>query len=399
MFTRSVLVFLLLVLIVTTVFSQETDRVVVVTHDSFAASETVLEAFEAHTGMAVEILRAGDAGAMVNQSILSLNNPLGDVLYGIDNTFLSRALDAEIFVTYQSPELQFVDKSFIPDLDHFVTPIDYGDVCLNYDIAYFDDNEVNLPSSLADLTLAEYQGLLVVQNPATSSPGLAFLLATIAVFGVEGDYTFLDYWRDLRSNDVLVVDGWTEAYYGEFSAPGRDAGARPLVMSYASSPPAEVLFSPNPEDGPFTGALVGDDMCFRQVEYAGVLVNANNPDGARQFIDFMLSPAFQEDLPLNMFVFPCAKTLSFQRSLPNWRRSRNGRLPLSQPLSKPIAKIGYKLGPRSCCADALAREPPLSIALDLSGAFLFLPASGDIGHRLAPRRLAGSLRLPALALD
>jgi len=304
MFTRLVLALLLLVLIVTTAFSQENDRVVVVTHDSFAASETVLEAFEAHTGMTVEILRGGDAGAMVNQSILSLNNPLGDVLYGIDNTFLSRALQAGIFAAYRSPELQFVDETFIPGVDHLVTPIDYGDVCLNYDIAYFDDNEVDLPSSLADLTLTEYQSLLVVENPATSSPGLAFLLATIAVFGAEGDYSFLDYWRDLQSNDVLVVDGWTEAYYGEFSAPGRDTGARPLVVSYASSPPAEVLFSENPEDGPFTGALVGDDMCFRQIEYAGVLANATNPEGARQFIDFMLSPTFQADLPLNMFVFP-----------------------------------------------------------------------------------------------
>ncbi|MCY4539812.1 MAG: thiamine ABC transporter substrate-binding protein [Chloroflexi bacterium] len=304
MYTRTVLALLVLVFIVTTALSQEDDRVVVVTHDSFAASETALQAFEAHTGLTVDILRAGDAGAMVNQSILSVNNPLGDVLYGIDNTFLSRALDAEIFVPYESPELQFVDESFVPEVDHLVTPIDYGDVCLNYDIAYFGDNELDLPSSLADLTLAEYRGLLVVENPATSSPGLAFLLATIAVFGAEGDYTFLDYWRDLRSNDVLVVDGWTEAYYGEFSAPGRDTGTRPLVVSYASSPPAEVLFSENPEDGPFTGALVGDDMCFRQVEYAGVLVNAANPEGARLFVDFMLSPAFQEDLPLNMFVFP-----------------------------------------------------------------------------------------------
>lgn len=309
MFTRSVVILLLLVLVLTPVSSQENDTVVVVTHDSFAASETVIEAFEAHTGITVEILRAGDAGTMVNQSILSVNNPLGDVLYGIDNTFLSRALEAEIFAAYQSPELQYVDASFIPDVNHAVSPIDYGDVCLNYDIAYFDDNEVDLPSSLADLTLTEYGGLLVVENPATSSPGLAFLLATIAVFGTEGDYTFLDYWRDLRSNDVLVVDGWTEAYFAEFSAPGRDTGTRPLVVSYASSPPAEVLFSENPEDGPFTGALVGDDMCFRQVEYAGVLVNARNPGGARQFIDFMLSPAFQEDLPLNMFVFPVRENI------------------------------------------------------------------------------------------
>lgn len=302
MFRITLVAIALLSLAVTTVSSQDT--VVVVTHDSFAASEAVLEAFEAQTGMTVEILRAGDAGTMVNQSILSANNPLGDVLYGIDNTFLSRALDAEIFAAYESPQLQFVAESLIPDVEHVVTPIDYGDVCLNYDIAFFEEHELDLPTSLADLTLTQYRGLLVVENPATSSPGLAFLLATIAVFGVEGDYSFLDFWSDLRGNDVLVVDGWTEAYFGEFSAPGRDTGTRPLVVSYASSPPAEVLFSENPEDGPFTGALVDDDMCFRQVEYAGVLVNARNPGGAQQFIDFMLGPAFQADLPLNMFVFP-----------------------------------------------------------------------------------------------
>ena len=304
MFARSFIVFLLLAAVPITVSSQQNNKVVVVTHDSFAASETVLEAFEYITGMTLEILRAGDAGFMVNQSILSKNNPLGDVLYGIDNTFLSRALDADLFASYVSSQLQFVDESFIPDVNHVVTPIDYGDVCLNYDIGYFEENDLDLPSKLADLTLAEYAGMLVVENPATSSPGLAFLLATVAAFGMEGEYTFLDYWSDLRSNDVLVVDGWTEAYFGEFSAPGRDTGTRPLVVSYASSPPAEVLFSENPEEGPFTGALVGDDMCFRQVEYAGVLVNARNPEGAQRFIDFMLSPAFQEDLPLNMFVFP-----------------------------------------------------------------------------------------------
>lgn len=309
MFIRTIALVMLLFQCLFWAAAQDEDRVLVVTHDSFAASEAVLQEFEADTGLTVEILRAGDAGAMVNQSILSKNNPLGDVLYGIDNTFLSRALEAEIFESYQSPQLAFVAEALIPDVDFAVTPVDFGDVCINYDIGYFAANELALPTSLADLTLPEYESLLVVQNPATSSPGLAFLLATIAVFGAQGEYSFLDFWADLRDNDVLVVDGWTEAYYGEFSAPGRDTGTRPLVVSYASSPPAEVLFSENPEDGPFTGALVGVDMCFRQVEYAGVLVNARNPEGARLFVDFMLSEAFQADLPLNMFVFPARTDL------------------------------------------------------------------------------------------
>ena len=239
-----------------------------------------------------------------------MNNPLGDVLYGIDNTFLSRALNAGIFAAYESPQLQYVAAEFLPDADNLVTPVDFGDVCLNYDIAFFDDNDLALPQSLSDLMLPEYAGSLVVENPATSSPGLAFLLATIAEFGAEGDFTYLDYWRILRDNGVLVVDGWTDAYYGEFTVGSRGAGTRPLVVSYASSPPAEVYFGDDPQAGAVTGAIVNDNMCFRQIEYVGVLAGAPNQAAARQFVDFMLSVAFQEDMPLNMFVFPVVEGIA-----------------------------------------------------------------------------------------
>lgn len=284
--------------------AQDSDAVVVLTHDSFAISESVLAQFEADTGLSVEILRSGDAGQMVNQAVLSKSNPLGDVLYGIDNTFLSRALNAEIFAPYQSPGLENVAEEFLADDSFRVTPIDFGDVCLNYDIAYFDEHDLALPESLRELQAPEYASLLVAQNPATSSPGLAFLLATINEFGDEGEESYLDFWRALAENGVLVVDGWTDAYYGEFTVGSRGLGSRPLVVSYASSPPAEVIYGEDPAAGAVTGAIIGDNMCYRQVEYAGVLAGAANPEGAERFIDFMLSPTFQEDMPLNMFVFP-----------------------------------------------------------------------------------------------
>lgn len=304
MSARAIAILLLVFVAACPVLAQETSRLIVLTHDSFAMTEEVLAAFEADSGVSVEILRSGDAGQMVNQAILSKNNPLGDLLYGVDNTFLSRALAAEIFAPYESPALKFVGEGFLPDDRYRVTPINFGDVCLNYDIAFFEENELELPGSLSDLTKAEYRGLLVAENPATSSPGLAFLLATIAAFGADGEYTYLDYWQDMDENDLLVVDGWTDAYYGEFMVTGRDSGTRPMVVSYASSPPAEVYYSEDPDAGAITGAIVGDNMCFRQVEYVGILAGAANEESARQFVDFMLSPAFQEDLPLNMFVFP-----------------------------------------------------------------------------------------------
>jgi len=310
MILRTISVILLVFAGVCAASAQEENRLVVLTHDSFAMTEEVLEAFEEQTGVSVGILRSGDAGQMVNQAILSKNNPLGDLLYGVDNTFLSRALEAEIFAAYESPALEYVREEFIPDDTFRVTPVDYGDVCLNYDIASFEESELELPSSLRDLTEEAYRGLLVAENPATSSPGLAFLLATIAEFGDDGDYTYLDYWQDLEANDLLVVDGWTDAYYGEFKVTGRGSGSRPMVVSYASSPPAEVYFSEEPDAGAITGAIVGDNMCFRQIEYVGILAGGTNEEAARQFVDFMLSPAFQEALPLNMFVFPVREDIT-----------------------------------------------------------------------------------------
>lgn len=278
--------------------------ITVIAHDSFAYSESVMDAFTEQTGIGVEVIRLGDAGSLVNQSILSRSNPLGDVLFGVDNTFLSRALDADIFIPYRSPEIERVIPGLRPSDDDRVTPITFGDVCLNYDAAFFAETGLDLPQNLADLTQPEYRSLLAVQNPALSSPGLAFLLLTVAVFGEESEYTYLDFWADLVENDVYVSPDWTDAYYNQFSGSQGSPGTRPLVVSYASSPPAEVYFlDERPETAP-TGAIVAPQMCFRQIEYAGILNGSDQVAEAGLFIDFLLSRTFQEDMPLTMFVFP-----------------------------------------------------------------------------------------------
>ncbi len=236
---------------------------------------------------------------MVNQAILAAGNPVADVLFGVDTTFLSRALDADLFVPYESPALAGVLPGLAADPGHRVTPIDYGDVCLNYDKAAFAATPP--PQSLADLTDPAYRGLLVVEDPGTSSPGLAFLLATIATFGEEGDYTWQDYWAGLRANDVQVAAGWEEAYYGAFSG-GSGEGDRPIVVSYASSPPAEVVYADPPVTEAPTAVVTAG--CFRQVEFAGILRGTPREAAARALIDFLLSERFQEEVPLSMFVFP-----------------------------------------------------------------------------------------------
>ncbi len=273
--------------------------ITLVTHDSFNISEDVLAAFTEESGITVELLPSGDAGSMVNQAILTKGAPQGDVLFGIDNTFLSRALDEDLFVAYESPALDGVDDALVLDPEHRVTPIDTGDVCLNYDKAGLADAGLEPPRTLADLTDPAYAGTLVVENPATSSPGLAFLLATVDEFGEDG---WQDYWRDLAANDIEVAAGWEEAYYGSFSGAAGSPGDRLLVVSYASSPPAEVIFAEEPLDDAPTGVVV--DSCYRQIEFAGILAGTEHEAEARQLVDFMLSSTFQEDIPLNMFVYP-----------------------------------------------------------------------------------------------
>jgi thiamine transport system substrate-binding protein len=272
--------------------------VVLVTHDSFVISDEVKRAFELESGLRLRILQTGDAGEMLTKALLTAGDPQGDVLFGVDNNLLSRALEGGVFAAYESPGLESVDERYVLDREHRVTPVDHGEVCLNVDKAWFAERRLPPPRSLAELTDPRYAELLVVENPATSTPGLAFLLATIARYGDDG---WQDYWRALRANRVLVVDGWEEAYNIRFSgSAGR--GERPIVVSYASSPPAEVIFrKPRPETAP---TAVVEDSCFRQIEFAGVLRGARNEDGARKLVDFMLTARFQEDVPLTMFVFP-----------------------------------------------------------------------------------------------
>ena len=284
--------------------------ITLLTHGSFWVSEGTLQAFTDETGVQVELLEGGDAGEMVASAILTAGNPVADVLYGIDNTFLQRALDADLFEPYESPALSNVPSALQLDGQHRVTPIDFGDVCVNYWGDRFDET-LPPPNSLNDLIDSRYAGQLVVQNPETSSPGLAFLLATIAEYGDGWE----EYWASLRRNEVAVTTGWEEAYYGQFVSGGGD---RPLVVSYASSPPAEFIYADPPVESPPTGVLL--DTCFRQIEFAGVLKGTPYQAAAQALIDFMLSDTFQEDIPLNMFVFPASQTATLPEAFVNFAR-------------------------------------------------------------------------------
>lgn len=274
----------------------EGKEVVVATHDSWNMSKKVLDAFTEQTGYTLKIQPSGDAGALTNKLVLTKGSPIADVVYGIDNTFASRAVDEGVLTDYTpdpNPGEKFEPQD--PTTAGQVTPVDYSDVCVNVDDTWFEKNDVPPPTSFEDLADPRYRGLFVTPAPSTSSPGLAFLLATVAEYGEGG---WQDYWQRLVDNDAKITAGWSDAYQVDFTA-GGGSGDRPIVLSYASSPPFTI---PEGGDRPTTSALL--DTCFRQVEYAGVLDGAANPEGARAFVDFMDSRPFQEALPEEMYVFP-----------------------------------------------------------------------------------------------
>ena len=264
-----------------------TKNLTLVAYNSFTPPEGAFDAFTKDTGITVEVATAGDAGEMVAKASLTSGNPEGDVMWGVDNALISRAIDNEIFAG--DP-----------------TEVDYGYVCVNFDIDALGQTQP--PLTLEDLASADYKGMLVVQNPATSSTGLAFLLATVAAFGDN----WPDYWNRLVANDVLVVDSWDDAYYSSFT---RYGGDRPLVVSYSTSPPAEVLFADPPlAEGSPAPTGVASETCFKQVEYAGVLRGTEYSKQAQQLVDYLAGPTFQALLPESLFVYPANPDVALPQS-------------------------------------------------------------------------------------
>jgi thiamine transport system substrate-binding protein len=250
-------------------------KVILVAHDSFAISDESIAEFQQKSGFELEIIRAGDAGSLTNRLVLTKSSPIADVVFGIDNTFRGVA-----------------DRNQI--IEGELVPVDFGDVCFNYDRLWFEERGQNPPSSWRELTNSEFEGLTVVTNPLSSSPGLAFLASTVAAFGEDG---FVSFWEDLRDNGVKVASGWEEAYFTEFSGSSGN-GNYPIVLSYSSSPAAEIRDNGESQ----TASLL--DECFRQTEYVGALAGAANPEGAKALIEFLLSESFQSTMPSLMYVYP-----------------------------------------------------------------------------------------------
>jgi thiamine transport system substrate-binding protein len=273
----------------------------VLTHSSFDLPKPLLARFETDNKLKLSIIKAGDAGEMLNKLILTRAQPIADVVYGIDNSLSAKAQAAGVLDAMQSPAPA---GAAVVKMSPGITPVDYGYVTLNYDKASFAKSGLALPKTLEELTQPQYRDMLVVQNPATSSPGQAFMLATIAGMGEAQAF---DWWARMRANGLKVVKGWSEAYYTEFS---RNGGKRPLVVSYASSPAAEVFYSKEKITEPPTGSLSLKGGVFQQVEGVALVKGGAQREAAARFVEFMRSPAVQEALQTTMWMYPAEKSVA-----------------------------------------------------------------------------------------
>jgi thiamine transport system substrate-binding protein len=297
MFRRAVVALVLLTTGCSLSANDSPAGVTLVTHDSFAVRKELLDEFQKSTGIKVDIRKTGDAGALTNQLVLTKADPIGDLAFGVDSTFASRALQENVFQPYQSPDAGKGPQRYQADNTNRLTAVDVGDVCVNIHTKGLKSE----PKTFEDLADPKYKDMFVVESPATSSPGLAFLLGTIKHFGPDG---WAGYWTQLKANGVKVVSGWEEAYNQEFSGTGK--GTRPIVVSYASSPAAS----------PDTKALL--DTCYRQVEYAGVLTGAKHPDQAKKVLDWLISQQFQAEVADQMYVYPAREGVALPDT---WQKS------------------------------------------------------------------------------
>ncbi len=259
-------------------------------YDSFASEwgpgPAITAAFQEQTGIEVNLHAPGDAVTVLNQLIVEKERPVADVVIGLDNSMLSRAVEAGVLEAYKSPKLETVPEELVFDSSFFLLPYDYGHFAICYDSAALK----NPPQSLEDLTRPEYADSLVLMDPRTSSPGLGFLLWTAAVYGSQWE----DYWKRLQPSILTITDSWSQAYT-MFTA-----GEAPLVLSYGTSPVYHVEY----EESQRYRAAEFSEGHITQIEGMGLAAGTQRPAAAKAFIDFMLGAESQNILAMSNIMFP-----------------------------------------------------------------------------------------------
>jgi len=270
--------------------------------DPNATLQAVYGGFEERYGCRVEVREFEDARSALLALIEEGESPRADVIIGVDNSLIEEAIEAGVLEPYEPPNLEDVPDWLVESLDptlHAV-PYDYGLIALVY------DSERIPPERVEGLTfdeLLDLANLTVAEDPTLSSTGLGFLMWQVAYYRAAGEEgAWVDWWRDAVSRGLLVAGSWGDAYDIFLD----EAQGRPVVVSYGTDPAYSYYFY---NETRYRAALIelnGEETAWLQVEGIGLVKGAPNPEAARKFIEWFLSPEVQSLIPLNNWMYPAS---------------------------------------------------------------------------------------------
>ncbi|NKJ35911.1 thiamine ABC transporter substrate binding subunit [Rhizobium sp. SG570] len=273
--------------------AQAADKTLTIyTYESFTADwgpgPKVKAAFEKTCGCTVNYVSVTDGVALLSRLKLEGAGTKADIVLGLDTNLVNEAKDTGLF------DASGVDTSALKvpgDFkDDVFVPYDYGHFAVIYDT----QTVKNPPKSMKDLVEGDPQQKIVIEDPRTSTPGLGLLLWVKSIYGDKS----ADAWTKLKGRILTVTPGWSEAY-DLFTK-----GEAPMVLSYTTSPAYHMI----EEKTDRYQAAAFSEGHYIQIEVAGLVKSSSNKDLARDFLKFMVSPAFQDIIPTSNWMMPASAT-------------------------------------------------------------------------------------------
>lgn len=314
----------------------------IVTYDIIAITDDVLNEFTNQTGVQVEMIRTDDAGGILEHLLLTKDNPQADLALGLDNTYLQTAFQFDLLAEHGAQIPVLDSKATIPYNGNKAVPFDQGYICLNADTQALSENHISFPTTLEELTAPDWKGKTAFPSPVTSSPGRAFMVASIDYFEQQSsNTTAFDWWADMADNDAIFTTGWTEAYethytggYGIWNE--GHIGDAWLTVSYCHSPGVEALYGGN---STISAAVDIDFASFSQVEYAAPVNGGGSKNAVNAFIEFLLTDEVNTNMPENNLMYSVLEG----KDLPETNGYRYHSPVPSQPSTIEMDRIGQEM--------------------------------------------------------
>lgn len=285
--------------------SSDDGTLTIVTYDIIALSDDMLEEFTNNTGYEINMIRTDDAGGILENLLLTKEAPQADLALGLDNTYLQTALDNCLLGPHSANVPDLDPLALTPYSGEMAVPFDQGYVCLNADIEALEENNVSFPSTLEELTGEQWKGRTAFPSPTTSSPGRAFMTATIDYFERQATMDAMTWWEAMADNDAIFTSGWTEAYETHYSGGygiwgEGHIGDAWLTVSYCHSPGVEAYYGGNYT---ISKAIDIDYASFHQVEYAAKVNGGGSSSAVDAFIEYLLSDEVNKNMPENNLMY------------------------------------------------------------------------------------------------